>query len=98
MKKTGKDWQAGNNRGKIGLENVCKGEGSMKLNTGMRCHDLCPKMEMEKLFAQVREHDIRQIQLAFGKSISDYDFTAGHYSSGFAREEVLPEDISGPAH
>ena len=36
----------------------------MKLNTGMRCHDLCPKMEMEKLFAQVREHDIRQIQLA----------------------------------
>ena len=37
----------------------------MKLNTGMRCHDLCPKMEMEKLFAQVREHDIRQIQLAF---------------------------------
>ena len=38
----------------------------MKLNTGMRCHDLCPKMEMEKLFAQVREHDIRQIQLAFG--------------------------------
>lgn len=57
----------------------------MKLNTGMRCHDLCPMMEMEKLFAQVREHDIRQIQLAFGKSISDYDFTAGHYSSGFAR-------------
>ena len=41
----------------------------MKLNTGMRCHDLCPKMEMEKLFARVREHDIRQIQLAFGKSI-----------------------------
>lgn len=40
----------------------------MKLNTGMRCHDLCPKMEMEKLFARVREHDIRQIQLAFGKS------------------------------
>ena len=30
-------------------------------------------------------HDIRQIQLAFGKSISDYDFTTGHYSSGFAR-------------
>ncbi len=26
----------------------------MKLNTGMRCHDLCPKMEMEKLFARVR--------------------------------------------
>ena len=39
----------------------------MKLNTGMRCHDLCPKMEMEKLFAQVREHDIRQIQLAYAR-------------------------------
>ena len=57
----------------------------MKLNTGMRCHDLCPRMEMEKLFARVREHDIHQIQLAFGKSISDYDFTTGRYSSGFAR-------------
>ena len=38
MKKTGKDWQTGNNRGKIGLENVCKGEGSMKLNTGKGVH------------------------------------------------------------
>lgn len=57
----------------------------MKLNTGMRCHDLCPKMEMEQVFAQVKANDIHQIQLAFGKSISNYDFTTGHYSPGFAR-------------
>lgn len=57
----------------------------MKLNTGMRCHDLCPKMEMEQVFAQVKANGIHQIQLAFGKSISNYDFTTGHYSPGFAR-------------
>ena len=57
----------------------------MKLNTGMRCHDICPKMEMEKLFEQVKESGVRQIQLALGKSISNYDFTTGRYSPGFAR-------------
>ncbi len=57
----------------------------MKLNTGMRCHDLCPRMEMEKVFEQARENQIHQIQLAFAKSISDYDFSTGHYSAGFAR-------------
>ncbi|MGN0372022.1 MAG: sugar phosphate isomerase/epimerase family protein [Enterocloster sp.] len=57
----------------------------MKLNTGMRCHDLCPKMEMEEVFAQAKANDIHQIQLAFKKSISNYDFTTGHYSPGFAR-------------
>lgn len=57
----------------------------MRLNTGMRCHDLCPKMEMERVFAQVRSNGVDQIQLAFGKSISDYDFSTGHYSPGFAR-------------
>lgn len=57
----------------------------MKLNTGMRCHDLCPKMEMEKVFEEVKANGIHQIQLAFGKSISDYDFSTGHYSAGFAR-------------
>lgn len=68
----------------------------MRLNTGMRCHDLCPKMEMEKVFAQVKENGIHQIQLAFGKSISNYDFTTGHYSPGFARyigEELKKNDI-----
>lgn len=57
----------------------------MKINAGMRCHDLCPKMEMEQLFEEVKANGIRQIQLAFGKSISNYDFSVGHYSAGFAR-------------
>lgn len=57
----------------------------MKLNTGMRCHDLCPKMEMERVFEEARANHIHQIQLAFTKSVSNYDFSAGHYSPGFAR-------------
>ena len=52
---------------------------------GMRCHDLCPKMEMEKLFEEIHENHIDQVQLAFKKSISNYDFTTGHYSAGFGR-------------
>ena len=47
----------------------------MKLNTGMRCHDLCEKMEMEKVFQLAKENGVHQIQLAFAKSISNYDFT-----------------------
>lgn len=68
----------------------------MKLNTGMRCHDLCPKMEMEKVFAQVKANNITQIQLAFQKSISNYDFSVGHYSAGLARyvgEELKKNNI-----
>lgn len=55
------------------------------LSFGMRCHDICPKMPMEELFQKVRANQIDQIQLAFGKSISDYDFSVGHYSPGFGR-------------
>lgn len=55
------------------------------LSFGMRCHDICPKMPMEDVFREVKANHIDQIQLAFGKSISDYDFSAGHYSPGFAR-------------
>lgn len=55
------------------------------LSFGMRCHDICPKMPMEELFQEVRANQIGQIQLAFGKSISDYDFSVGHYSPGFGR-------------
>lgn len=68
----------------------------MKLNTGMRCHDLCPKMEMEKVFAEAKANNIHQIQLAFGKSISNYDFSTGHYSPGFARyiaSELQKNDV-----
>ena len=35
----------------------------MKINAGMRCHDLCPKMEMEQLFEEVKANGIHQIQL-----------------------------------
>lgn len=52
---------------------------------GMRCHDLCPKMEMEKLFEEIKANDIHQVQLAFKKSVSNYDFSTGHYSAGFGR-------------
>lgn len=55
------------------------------LSFGMRCHDICPKMPMEDVFREVKANHIDQIQLAFGKSISDYDFSTGHYSPGFAR-------------
>lgn len=55
------------------------------LSFGMRCHDICPKMPMEELFQEVRANKIHEIQLAFAKSISDYDFSAGHYSAGFGR-------------
>lgn len=55
------------------------------LSFGMRCHDICPKMPMEPLFEEVKANRIDQIQLAFGKSISNYDFSVGHYSAGFAR-------------
>ncbi|MBR2528370.1 MAG: sugar phosphate isomerase/epimerase [Blautia sp.] len=50
---------------------------------GMRCHDLCPKGPLTQMLDQVQEKGIRHIQLAFGKSVSDYDFSPGHYSAGF---------------
>ena len=55
------------------------------MNFGMRCHDLCPKADMDTVFDTVKANGISQIQLAFGKSFAGYDFSAGHYSPGFAR-------------
>lgn len=55
------------------------------LTFGMRCHDVCAPMEMEKVFATVKENGIHNIQLAMSKSITNYDLTTGHYSAGFAR-------------
>lgn len=54
----------------------------MKLNTGMRCHDICPKMEMEQVFEQVKKLGVEHIQLALGKSIAGYDFGPGHFTPG----------------
>lgn len=53
-------------------------------------------MEMEKVFEQAKENGIHQIQLAFAKSISNYDFTTGRYNPGFARyikEQLDKNDI-----
>lgn len=51
----------------------------------MRCHDICPKSDIDTVFNAVRDNQINQIQLALGKSIAGYDFDYGHYSPGFGR-------------
>lgn len=55
------------------------------MNYGMRCHDICPKSDMDTVFNSVKENNIHQIQLAMGKSIEGFDFNYGHYSPGFGR-------------
>jgi len=55
------------------------------MNYGMRCHDICPKADIDTVFNTVRDNGIDQIQLALGKSIAGYDFDYGHYSPGFGR-------------
>lgn len=54
------------------------------MNYGMRCHDICPKADMDTVLDTVKANGINQIQLAFGKSFAGYDFGPGHYSPGFA--------------
>ena len=51
----------------------------------MRCHDICPKTDIDTLFDTVAANHVDQIQLAMGKSIAGYSFDYGHYSPGFAR-------------
>lgn len=51
---------------------------------GMRAHDFCAPGNMVAVFDQLGEGKFRHIQLALTKSITDYDFSYGHYSSGFA--------------
>ena len=48
------------------------------MNYGMRCHDICPKSDIDTVFDAVKANNIDQIQLAFGKSIAGYNFDAGH--------------------
>lgn len=54
------------------------------MNYGMRCHDICPKADIDTVLDTVKANGIDQIQLAFGKSIAGFDFSAGHYSPGLA--------------
>ncbi len=56
----------------------------MKLNCGMRTHDLCPKGDIDTVFDTIKANDIHMVQLAFQKSIAGYDFGPGHYSPGLA--------------
>ena len=49
---------------------------------GMRCHDICPKGPLSWVLDQVQALGVHHIQLALGKSVSDYDFSTGHYSAG----------------
>ena len=66
------------------------------MNYGMRCHDICPKGDINTVFDTVKTNGIHQIQLAFGKSISGFDFGPGHYSPGLAcmiADELKKRDI-----
>lgn len=54
------------------------------MNYGMRCHDICPKGDIDTVFDTIKANKINQIQLAFGKSIAGFDFGPGHYSPGLA--------------
>ncbi len=56
------------------------------MNYGMRCHDICPKADMDTVFDAVQNLGVQQIQLALAKSIEGYNFDYGHYSPGFGRE------------
>jgi len=63
---------------------------------GMRVHDLCPKGPLLTVLDAISDANIRNVQLAFGKSVSDYDFSTGHYSAGFGnyiRRELDRRDI-----
>lgn len=63
---------------------------------GMRVHDLCPKGPLLSVLDSISSAEIRNVQLAFGKSVSDYDFSPGHYSAGFGRyigNELARRDI-----
>ena len=52
---------------------------------GMRAHDLGGKQTFDQLIDKLKEYDIHDIQLAFKKSITDIDFTTGHYNPGLGR-------------
>ena len=63
---------------------------------GMRAHDYGKPGKMEEVFAALHQGGIRHIQLALEKSVTDYDFSLGHYSAGFARyigEKLRENDL-----
>ena len=51
---------------------------------GMRAHDFSGPKPLTEFLDGLAAGGIRHIQLAFEKCFSDYDFSTGHYSEGFA--------------
>ena len=69
---------------------------AIMIQFGMRVHDLCPKGPLLTVLDSIHDADIKHVQLAFGKSVSDYNFSTGHYSAGFGnyiRRELDKRDI-----
>lgn len=63
---------------------------------GMRAHDLGGKQTFDRLIDKLTENKIKNIQLAFKKSIIDIDFTTGHYNPGlghFIGKKLADNDI-----
>ena len=63
---------------------------------GMRAHDACRPAPMTEALDAVKAQGLEHLQLAFEKSFSDYDFTTGHYSAGFAHKigrELAKRDL-----
>lgn len=53
---------------------------------GMRAHDAYHPAPMTEALDAMQAQGLQHLQLAFEKSFSDYDFTTGHYSAGFAHK------------
>lgn len=53
---------------------------------GMRAHDAYRPAPMTEALDAMQAQGLEHLQLAFEKSFSDYDFTTGHYSAGFAHK------------
>lgn len=63
---------------------------------GMRAHDYCEPGRLDEVLDDLQQGGIHLIQLALEKSITDYDFSLGHYSAGFAHylgEQLKKRDI-----
>lgn len=63
---------------------------------GMRAHDACRPAPMTEALDAMKAQGLEHLQLAFEKSFSDYDFTTGHYSAGFAHKigrELAKRDL-----
>lgn len=66
------------------------------MSFGMRGHDLGGKQNFADFLEKVKANDIKMVQLAFKKSISDIDFKLGNYNPGLAHfisENLKKNDI-----